>query len=200
MIPSNIIRKISIWQKVDDQKFDELLYLVQQKSKWQNLLDYALELDTIKFDQRRAEDGPYFKRKNQWSVPIFVSGPYIFHSSLFTTCPGHLPCEAVTLVAVSKSAGFSSMDSYGQRSGECFCFSCSKCSVVAYCRLFPLHAYKCTAPIPSNRPSFIDLIEVARKFIPEELFMLPFWPIVSIKFWNHLIFLIIWSVMHTFRK
>ena len=81
MIPSNIIRKISIWQKVDDQKFDELLYLVQQKSKRQNLLDYALELDTIKFDQRRAEDGPYFKRKNQWSVPIFVSGPYIFLST-----------------------------------------------------------------------------------------------------------------------
>ena len=70
--------KISIWQKIDDQKFGKLLYLVQQKSKRQNLLDHALDLDTIKFDQRRAEDGPSFKRKNQWSVPIFVSGPYIF--------------------------------------------------------------------------------------------------------------------------
>ena len=95
--------------------------------------------------------------------------------------PWHLLCEAVTLIAISKSAGFSSMDSYGQISGEYFCFSCYKCSLLAYPRLLSVHAYKCTAPIPSNRPSFIDLIEVARKFIPEELYMLPFWPVVSTK-------------------
>ena len=116
------------------------------------------------------------KEKNQWLFPIFVQWSLYFHISLFIKYPDHLSYEAVILIAVSKSAGFGSVHSYGQSSGEYFRVSGCKYSQVAHPSLFSLHAYKCTAPIPSRRPSFVGLVEVARKLIPEELFMLPFWP------------------------